>query len=506
MLSITKTPPNTPYSSVSNQINHSDEDGGSVAFPLTLTFRMPDGTRSAIDGFHASFTLKDLAKSLHERGGEYTCGFPPTELGRSFDFFFGGRSYPADSSLSSIYEEVNLNDQDVACMVTEAKLAADKLTSSSDRNWRVLNKNMVMLDSDPYGKQADAEAFAAAVLEKIPHLRPHIEMQIKRMTHYFYVEMRVQNMQSIRAIVEGIPIEIMRAGPLIAQALRSGNHAALASLPLDVLSRLGMFLAPEINDIDGFRIMQSEIDHASEAYHDAPVFNKIVPEAKSGIENAVAATANLLLRGETVNSSKPGNQSKVFNVKLSGAGMTLDFNDAAFARKFIRAMRHAGYHAAPLEWRNPTNGNGGCVARMQIADFNEVKRFVETTCGFSEVSTKELFKTASEELRIPSQFFVRELEAIGEWVEPMNLDDKKAAAKGLMQAYLPYLDRKQAGELKEAVWARSRDGEDGQPGALQYLREKRGAGRIFSIGNYSDDVATFREIIAAIYGLKELKN
>ena len=469
---------------------------------------MPDGASFTIEGIDASFTLKDLAKSLHKGGGDSTRAFSAIELGRSFNFSFGGRSYPTNTLLSSIHEEVNLNDcKDLVCKVTQAKIAADKLKSSSGLEWRVLNENMVMLDSDPYGKQADAEAFAAGVLEKMPHLRPHIEMQIKRMAnYYFHAEMRVENIQSIRAIAEGIPIEIMRAGPVIAQALRNGDPAALASLPLDVLCCLGMFLAPEIHDIDGFRVMQSEIDHASEAYHDAPIFNKIVPEAKSGIENAVAATANLLLRGEAVNSSKPGNQSKVFNVKLSGAGMTLDFNDAAFAGNFIRAMKHAGYHAASLEWRNPNNGNGGCVARMQIADFNEVKRFVETTCGFSEVSTKELFKSASEELRIPSQFFVMELEAIGGWVEPMNLDAKKAAAKGLMQAYLPYLNRKQAGELKEAVWARSRDGEDGQPGTLQYLREKRGAGRIFSIGNYSDDVATFKEIIAAIGGLQELNN
>jgi hypothetical protein len=75
---------------------------------------MPDGASFTIEGIDASLTLKDLAKSLHEGGGNSTRGFPPIELGCSFDFFFGSRSYVADSSLSSIHKEVNLNDcQDV---------------------------------------------------------------------------------------------------------------------------------------------------------------------------------------------------------------------------------------------------------------------------------------------------------------------------------------------------------------------------------------------------------
>lgn len=489
---------------IGTQINLCNGGDGSLAFPKALTIKMADGARFTIEKLDDSFTLKDIARSLYDGGGVATRAFPPIELGRSFNFSFGGRSYPANSLLSSIHEEINLNAcEDAACEVTEAKIAAEKLKSGTGLEWRVLNENTVMLDSNPYWKQADAKEFVQKTLSKIPHLKHLIDVKIKSINQHSVAEMRVAGSESIRMLVEGTPIEIGLAAPLIAQAIRNGDHAGLGMLPLDVLSRLGMFLAPELPDIDGYKFMQDEIDYVSRQYREAPEFRKIVPVAVSGIQNSIAETAGFLLRSEVSNSLMSGNHPKVSNVRLSNAGLTLDFTDAAYASNFFRTMKRADYHSAALEWRQPNGEDGKCVARMEIKDFNEVKRFVETTCGFAEDSTKELLETADQELRLPSRFFIRELEAISKPVEPMTLEAKKTAAKRLMQAYLPYLDRNEVRQFREVIWENSRPDGDGNPGPLQYLREKRGAGRIFSVSNYSDDVATFKGIIASIDGLKQ---
>jgi hypothetical protein len=265
-------------------------------------------------------------------------------------------------------------------------------------------------------------------------------------------------------------------------------------LPLDVLSRLGMFLAPGLPGIDGCNIMQAEIEHAGQEYVEAPFFRYVAPVAANGIRASIAATASLLLR-------EGKKDAPVSDVRVSNAGLTLYFSDALYAGKFIRTMKQAGYRAASLEWMQPNERNGGCAATIGISDFNEVKRFVEATCGFAETSTKELFETAAPEMRLPHQFFIEELKAIGESVMPITLDQKKAAAKRLMQDYLPYLNLAEAKKLMEDVREKSRPDQEGNTGSLQYLREKRGIGRVFSMNDYSDNVATFREVLAAIDGL-----
>jgi len=450
------------------------------------------------------FPLKDLAKSLHEGGGNSTSAFPATKLGRSFNFSFGGRSYPADTLLSAIHEELNLNHcGDVVCVVTEAQLAADRLKSSSGLEWRVLNEDRVMLDSDPYWKNAGAVAFKDSVLKKMPYLAPHIGWQVKNIGDRFYVEMRVKDRQSIRLLAKGTPTEIGLAAPSIAQALRNGNQSGLGMLPLDVLSRLGMFLAPELSVIDGYEIMQAEIEHARMEYREAPLFRKIAPVSTGEIRNSIAETASMLLRCSANDSLENRNDLKVSKVTFSNAGLTLDFNDAIYAGNFIRTLKHAGYREAVLEWKNPNDSNGKSVARIGIKDLNEVKRFVEAACGFDENATKELFKTAVEKPRLPSQFFIQELEAIGTSIKPMSLDEKKAAAKRFTHTYLPYLNQEEAEQLSALISEKSRPDSEGALGPLQYLREKRGAGRIFFINNYSDNVATYKELIAAIEGLKD---
>lgn len=123
---------------------------------------------------------------------------------------------------------------------------------------------------------------------------------------------------------------------------------------------------------------------------------------------------------------------------------------------------------------------------------------MEATCGFAETSAKELFETAGKEMRLPYRFFIKELEAIGESRVPISLEKGKAAARRLMQDYLPCMDPAEAIELREAIRERSRPDQDGNTGSLQYLREKRGIGRVFSMNEYSDSVATFREVMGAI--------
>jgi len=114
---------------------------------------------------------------------------------------------------------------------------------------------------------------------------------------------------------------------------------------------------------------------------------------------------------------------------------------------------------------------------------------------------KELFHTAIGEMRLPYGFLIKELEAIGESPVLITLEHRKAAARRLMQDYLPYVDSAQAGQLREAVREGATPDQDGNTGSLQYLREKRGIGRVFSINDYSDNVATFRDVMAAIDGL-----
>ncbi|WP_194715576.1 hypothetical protein [Noviherbaspirillum soli] len=495
MLPATQRPLNAFPRNTGNQISHCNKDGGKVPFPESLTFRMPDGARFILAEINAHSSLKDLAQALHRAGGDATRAFAPIELGRSFNFSFNGRSYPANSLLSSVHEEINLNAcKEVACEPTDAKLAVDRLRSGTGLEWRVLNENVVMLDSNPYWNRAQAADFAKDVLRKTPHLGRLIELEIKTMGIYSYATMRVAGNQSIRMIAEGIPTEISLAAPLIAQAVRSGDPAGFQMLPLDVLSRLGMFLAPEFPDMDACKSMQAEIEHASKEYAEAPVFKKMAPVPANGIRESIAATASLLLRGTEENA-------QVSDVGISSAGLTLYFNDALHAGRFIRTMKHAGYRAASLEWLQRGESNGGCAAIICIRDFNEIKRFVEATCGFAGTSTKELFDSAAQELRLPCSFLIGELEAIGASVAPISLEQKKAAARRLMRDYLPCLDPSEAGKLKDAVREKSAPDQHGNTGSLQYLREKRGIGRVFSMSDYSDDVATFREVMAAIDGL-----
>lgn len=483
---------NIPFPACAEQLSPSNRDDGKIAFPETLTFKTPDGAKFTVTKIDGLFTLQDLAKSLYEGGGHSTRAFPTSELGRSFNFAFNGRCYPAHTRLSSVHEEINFNTcAEVEYKTTDAKIAADQLKSGTGIEWRVLNENEVMFDSDPYEKKEQAAAFAESVLKKIAHLAHLIDVQINRMGIYFHVTMRVTNSYSIRMIAHGIPPEISLAAPLIAQAVRTGGAAGLGMLPLDVLSRLGMYLAPEIPDIQACSAMKAEIELASQEYIEAPYFRKVAPVAAEGISASIAATASLLLRGVEKNA-------RVFDARISDAGLTLYFSDALHAGKFIRAMKQAGYQAACLQWMQPDETNGGCAATISIKDFNEVKRFVETTCGFAAASTMELFKTVGNRNFLPDQFFIKELEQIGALHAPTTLDHKKAAARRLIQDYLPYLDLARAGELSEAVKERSRPGENGNTGSLQYLREKRGLGRTLSMNAYSDSVATYREMMAAI--------
>lgn len=485
-------PVGTPASASVERFEHCNDAAGKVACPETLTFRTPDGTRLTVVEIGAGSSLKDLAHLLYHRGGQSTHAFPPIELGRSFGFSFGGRRYPADTRLSCIHEEINLTAcGDVEYQTTGAKTVADKLKSGTGVEWRVVNENLVMFDSDPFEKKDQAAAFADKVLKKTPHFARLIEVEIKSMENRFYATMRVESAHSIRMIAEGIPIEISLAAPLIAQAVRTGDAAALGMLPLDVLSRMGMFLAPGLPGIDGYVSMQSEIEHAGQEYVEAPVFRHVAPVAANGIRESIAATASLLLRGVEKNA-------RVSNAHLSSTGLTLYFSDALHAGKFIRTMKHAGYHAASLKWMQPNERRSACAAAICITDFNEVKRFVEATCGFAETSAKELFETAGKEMRLPYRFFIKELEAIGESRVPISLEKGKAAARRLMQDYLPCMDPAEAIELREAIRERSRPDQDGNTGSLQYLREKRGIGRVFSMNDYSDSVATFREVMGAI--------
>ena len=500
MLSTTQRSLNSHPGGLGNQINHCNENGGNAAFPEAITIRMPDGARFTIEKIGASSTLKDIATSLYDGGGVASRAFPPIEFGRSFNFSFGGRSYPANARLSSVHEEINLNTcGDVEYKTTDAKVAADKLKSGTGKEWRVLNENKVQVDLGPFEKKEQAAASANDVLKKIPHSASLIEVKIGIMQDdfyqgkYFHVTMCLANRHSIRMIAEGIPTEIGLAAPLIAQAVRTGNPAGLGMLPLDVLASLGMFLAPERSGINHYDIMQAEIEHAGKEYIEAPVFRTIAPVAANGIRESIAATASLLLRGEEKNA-------RVSNVDLSNAGLTLYFSDALYAGKFIRTMKHAGYHSASLQWVQPDERHGGCAATISITDFNEIKRFVEATCGLPDRSTQELFETVGQKLQLPSQFFIQELEEIGK-SSLMTLEQKKAAAKRLMQDYLPCLNLAEAGNLRDAVWENSRPDQEGNTGSLQYLREKRGIGRMLSISDYSDNVATFREMMAAIDGL-----
>lgn len=486
---------NTPLAACAEQLPPSNGDGGKIVFPEALTFKTLDGARFTVIKIDDLFTIKDLAESLYQGGGNSTRAFPTIELGRSFNFSFNGRCYPAHTRLSAVHEEINLNAcVEVEYRKTDARIAADQLKSGTGIEWRVLNENEVMFDSDPCEKQEQAAAFAESVLKKIPHLARIIDVQINRMGMHFHVTMRVANSHSIRMIAQGIPPEISLAAPLIAQAVRTGDAAGLGMLPLDVLSRLGMYLAPEIPDIQACGAMKAEIDHASQEYVEAPYFREVAPVAAEGISASIAATATLLLRGVEKNA-------RVFDARISDAGLTLYFSDALHAGKFIRAMKQAGYQAACLQWMQPNETNGGCAATIFIRDFNEVKRFVETTCGFARASTVELFGTVGNKNFLPDQFFIKELEQIGESHAPTTLDHKKAAARRLIQDYLPYLDPAKAGELSKAIEERSRPDENGNTGSLQYLREKRGLGRTLSINVYSDNVATYREMMAAIAGL-----
>lgn len=154
---------NIPVAACAEQLPPSNEDGGKIAFPKTLTFKTPDGatfTAIKIDALH---TIKDLVESLYREGGNSTRAFPSIELARSFNFSFNGRCYPAHIRLSAVHEEINLNAcVEVEYETTDAKIAADQLKSGTGIEWRVLNENEVMFDSDPYEKQEQAAALRKA--------------------------------------------------------------------------------------------------------------------------------------------------------------------------------------------------------------------------------------------------------------------------------------------------------------------------------------------------------
>ena len=97
MYSTAQRLPNVFPGDAGRQISLCNEVDGRVPFPKALTIKMPDGARSTIEKLDGSCTLKDIARSLFDGGGVATRAFRPIELGRTFNFSFGGWSYPANS-------------------------------------------------------------------------------------------------------------------------------------------------------------------------------------------------------------------------------------------------------------------------------------------------------------------------------------------------------------------------------------------------------------------------
>jgi hypothetical protein len=82
-----------------------------------------------------------------------------------------------------------------------------------------------------------------------------------------------------------------------------------------------------------------------------------------------------------------------------------------------------------------------------MSDLNEVKKFIENTCGYSDTYTRDLFKV--ETIKLSSNFFINELTAIGKTND--SLSNKKEKVKNFIAAFLPFLNVSEAASLKSEI-------------------------------------------------------
>ena len=481
---------------------------GQPVFPEALVFKMPDGLQFICKNIDPSLTLMDVAENLRVQKEASRYAFHLGLLGVAYTFSFNGSIFPAETSLKTIHEEIDLNKcGQFLFQPTEAKKVADQLTLQTGREWRVLKKNTILCESNPFKTTVEAVAFCTELFERIPHLKGLLEVSMNRVdiancfSENYQATIKVTNSYLIKALADGIPIEIAFVAPVIAQAVRNGHGKHLGMLPLDILAHLGTFLAPELPDSDGYRLMKEKIEESNRDFFAVPVLQKVRPAMTDDIRKSIGATIGLLLRSDKTDAMQAESLKNAAHVDFTNAGLEVEFSDEKQALKFSRALELEGYLTVKAGKFLADGTKGRQVTRVAIPDFNEIKRFVEERCGYPQGYVKKLFDACKEKLRLPAEFFLTELELIGQSPSLPGLEQKKAAARQLMNRYLPYVDPAQAEDLRNVLWHSSRPDEEGEPGPLQFLRQKRGAGRVFSRSAYSDNVATFKGFMAAIDGV-----
>ena len=477
-------------------------------FPENFQFRRPNKTEFTVEHVPSDWTVGDLYNHVtsldtNDPSGVFLCNRLEYELS------IGNKIYPAETKLEKICEEVDSGRLGyIEFAMNSLKIAKDKLDKRTGIGWEIMEGGQLKCKNNEFGSRPVFDNFLATLFLHVPHLKNFCEISFPVKKHGysppeidisrgFAANITIKGADVIKIIDEQEEFEIKHAAPVIAQATRQSAGMDLGAMPLDVLARLGEFLAPELTPIKARELMQEKINAANRNYQEAPVFTKLQPVEALGVRGSIGATAYKLLNGKHSDGTGDAMGSRVANIDFSNHGMTLRFHDKDYGKRFAFALRNAGYSSASYTATETKTQYGTYQANVTLSSMHEIKNFIELTCGYPAVYTSDLFKIAKEKIILPPDFFVDQLKRIGE-SSALSATARKESAKALMADYLGYLDPAGARLLKERIVSLSRlhPGEDGAP--LQFLRENTGVGRLLPGDLYSDNVGTYKQILAKL--------
>ena len=491
---------------IAEEVGGSDQ--GKPKFPSKITVVGPDGKNQVFRRFHEALPKVKCHQIIMLLGDDLRD--PGEDEKNIINLKFNGKAYPADTTLEEIHREVDLNQPGcVTAELTDVAAAKMKLKEITGGNgcWMINDEREICYKSVEYDSPGEAENFIKNFSDGISGMKIDLKISVEKVQYrgrggtppppVYIAHIQIDGSQA-KTICDAVAArEIIRVAPVIAQAIRHPDGNALAMLPIDVLCRLGPFLAPRLDEAKAFEVTGKKISEAEEQFWAKEKFLRIEPVHALGVRTSIGATSCLLLDGSAVSREQAERLENIASIDFSSKGMVIKFPDKEYAHRFFHGLKNTGYSSVEVHEKVEQSKFGKYEAAVIIKDLHEVKNFVEFVCGYGTFYTRDLFEVSTDQIKLGKKFFVDELRCIG-GLDKVSAVVKKEKAKALLDNFLPHLNSADAAELKKEIAELARPNAENNPGPLQFLREHTGLGSILPGDAYSDEVGTYKTIMAKI--------
>jgi len=420
-----------------------------------------------------------------------------------YDLKFNGVSYPGDKTLGEIHDLIDLSKPTrVTVEWGDLPVAKEILEKKTGKNgtWRIEDSGKLAFCSGDFLSLQDAEKlkknFSGSMASLNIGLITKVETERYPSKTIYRTRIYIEKQDAKTIIRAAAASEICKAAPLIAQAMRNSERNLLGMLPLDVLCNLGPFLAPNLSKEDAFENMKNKIEQSKDMFFEKEKFLHIKPVRARGVRTSIGATSCLLLDKSGVSRAQAEKLENIAGIDFSGKVMDLKFPNKKYAERFYYGLKNSGYSSIAFSEGEKSDKFGKYQAVVSIKKLHEIKKFVEVACGYSSSYTKDLFDT-SKETRLDAVFFIDELTYIGN-LKNSTTAQKKQMAKAVLDGFLDRLDPAEAVGLQQTISKLARPNAKGEPGPLQFLRERTGMKSFMPGVSYSDEAGAYKAALAKI--------